>query len=235
MLLVFNFGYVIWRGLTRNRIVPFQNKSSVPGYLGIGIFILVLTGISYLWRMAFPLGVSVYQFPTLAYLPQYLGFFVVGIFASRREWFRNLPGSLGVVGFGAAIFASVLLFPLAISGRIFSLELSPALDLAMGNGYWQSAVYALWDSIFAVGICLGMITFFRRFTNRGNWFGSFLAQQSYAVYIIHIPIVVFIAYGMRGIAANPIIKFGLASLVILPICFAVASLVRKVPGVARVL
>ena len=235
MLLVFNLGYVIWRGLTHNRKNASQNNSSAPSYLGIGIFILVLAGVNYLWRMVIPLGVSVYQFPTLAYLPQYLGFFVVGIFASRRDWFRNLPGSLGVVGFAAAILASVLLFPLAISGKMFSLELSPALDLAMGNGHWQSAVYTLWDSIFAAGICLGMITFFRRFTNRGNWFGSLLAQQSYAVYIIHIPIVVFIAYGMRGITVNPIVKFGLASLVIVPVCFAVAVFLRKIPGVSKVL
>jgi peptidoglycan/LPS O-acetylase OafA/YrhL len=235
MLLVFNFGYVIWRGLTRNRKVSFQKKSSVPGYLGIGIFVLALAGVSYLWRMVFPLGESFYQFPTLAYLPQYVSFFVVGIVASRRDWFQNLSGSLGVAGFVAAILAGVTLFPLAFSGQIFSLELSAALDDAMGNGYWQSAVYALWDSIFVVGICLGMITFFRRFFNRRNWFGSYLAQQSYAVYIIHIPIVVFITYGIRGIMVDPIIKFGLASLIILPVCFAVAAFVRKIPGVKKVL
>jgi hypothetical protein len=235
MLLVFNFGYLIWRGLTHNRETAAQPKSSAPSYFGIGVFILALAGISYLWRMVIPLGVSFYQFPTLAYLPQYLSFFVLGLVASRRDWFRNLPGSLGMVGFGAAILASVLLFPLAISGQMFSLEISAALDNAMGNGYWQSAVYTMWDSIFAVGICLGMIPFFRRFFNRGNWFGSFLAQHSYAVYIIHIPIVVFVAYGIRGIAVDPIVKFGLASLIIVPICFVTAAVVRKIPGVSNVL
>jgi ABC-type multidrug transport system permease subunit/peptidoglycan/LPS O-acetylase OafA/YrhL len=235
MLLVFNFGYLIWRGITRNRETAVQRKSSAPSYLGIGIFILALAGVSYLWRMVIPLGVSFYQFPTLAYLPQYLSFFVLGIFATRRDWFRKIPGSLGAAGFGAAVLAAVILFPLSFSGQMFSLELSAALDNAMGNGHWQSAVYTLWDSIFAVGICLGMITFFRRFFNRGNWFGSFLAQQSYAVYIIHIPIVVFVAYGIRGIAVDPIVKFGLASLIIVPICFAVAAFVRKIPGVSKVL
>ena len=97
------------------------------------------------------------------------------------------------------------------------------------------AVYALWDSIFAVGLCLGMITFFRHFFNRQNWFGSFLAEQSYAVYIIHIPIVVFMAYGMRAIQVGSLLKFGMASLIIVPVCFAVAALVRKIPGVARII
>ena len=134
-----------------------------------------------------------------------------------------------------AILASVFFFPLAFSGQLFSLELSAALDNSMGNGHWQSAVYALWDSIFSVSLCIVMIAFFRRFLNRPNWFGSFLAQQSYAVYIIHIPIVVFMAYAMRGIQVNSTLKFGLASIMIVPISFFSAALVRKIPGVARIL
>ena len=82
---------------------------------------------------------------------------------------------------------------------------------------------------------LASITFFRRFFNQESKFGSFLSQQSYAVYLIHIPIVVFIAYSMRGIAVGSLLKFGLASLIIVPVCFVVATLLRKIPGVARVL
>lgn len=235
LLLIFNFGYAAWRGLTRNRETASQTGSSTPSFLGIAAFILALAGASYLWRMVIPMSKSVLQFPSLAYLPQYLSFFVVGLIASRKDWLHRLPGSLGVFGFVIAALAAVFLFPLAFSGQLFSLELSEALDNSMGNGHWQSAVYALWDSIFAVGLSLGTITFFRRFFNRQSWFGTFLAQQSYAVYIIHIPIVVFLAYGLRGIAVGSLLKFGLASLVIVPVCFGVAALIRKIPGVARVL
>ncbi|MFN2151843.1 MAG: acyltransferase family protein, partial [Anaerolineales bacterium] len=233
MLLVFNLGYVIWRVVMKKTAA--QTESSPPTYLGIGIFILALAGISYLWRMVIPLGQSVWQFPTLAYLPQYLTFFMVGLVAYRKDWFRNIPGSMGLVGFIAAIIAGIILFPLAFSGEMFSLELSDALDIAFGNGTWQSAVYTLWDSIFAVGISLGLLTFFRRFANRSNWFGTFLAQNSYTVYLIHIPLIVFIAYGMRNIMVGSLPKFGLASLVIVPVCFIAAAAIRKIPGVSRVL
>jgi ABC-type multidrug transport system permease subunit len=235
MLLIFNFGYLTWRWLIKNQASAAKNETSIPSYLGIGIFILALAGVSYLWRMVFPLGKSVLQFPTLAYLPQYLSFFILGTIASRRDWFRTISDSMGIAGFAAALLAGLILFPLAFSGQIFSLELSGALDNAMGNGHWQSAVYTLWDSIFAVGLCLGMVTFFRRFFNRQNWFGSFLARQSYAVYIIHIPIVVFMAYGVRGIQVGSLFKFGLASIMIIPVCFAVAALIRKVPVVSRII
>jgi len=235
MLLIFSFGYAAWRRLTRNRTSSSMSESSLPSYLGIGIFTLALALVSYLVRIVIPLGKSVLEFPTLAYLPQYLSFFVLGTIAYRRNWFRTLPSSMGVVGFVTAAVAGVFLFPLAFSGHLFSLELSQALNNAMGNGHWQSAVYALWDSIFAVGMCLGLITLFRRFFNGQGRFGRFLSQHGYAVYVIHIPIIVFLAFALGGIKLAPLLKFGMAAVIMVPTCFAVAFIVRKIPRVSRIL
>ncbi len=235
LLLIFSFAYAAWRWLTRNRPESSASESSPPTYLGVGLFVLALALVSYLFRNIVPIGESVGDFPTLAYLPQYLSFFAVGIVAYRRDWFRTLPGSMGVVGFVSAVLATILLFTLAFSGQLFSLELTEAMGNAMGDGHWQSAAYTLWDSFFAVGMCLAAITFFRRFFNGESRFGAFLAQQSYAVYIIHIPIIVFLAYALREIDLGSVPKFGLAALVVLPTCFVVAYLLRKIPGVSRVI
>jgi len=235
MLLIFNLGYTAWRRLTGNRASTSQHETATPGYLQIGIFVLALAAVSYGIRMYIPLGKEIGGFPTLAYLPQYLSFFIVGIVASRRDWFRSLPSAMGVAGFVMAAVAGVVLFPLAVSGQLFSVEITPALENAMGNGHWQSAVYALFDSMFAVGLCLGMLTLFRGFLNKESRLGRFLSQQSYAVYILHIPIIVFIGYAMRGIELGGLQKFGLASVIIVPTCFAIAYLVRKIPFVSKVL
>jgi len=235
MLLIFCLGYAVLRMVTGKNSAASTKKPSVPSYLGIGIFILGLAGASYLTRMVIPMGKAVSQFPTLAYLPQYLSFFVVGMIASRRDWFRTLPGSMGVAGFVIAIVAGLFLYPLAFSGQMFSLELGPALDNSMGNGHWQSAVYALWDSIFSVGITLFLITLFRRFFNQESAFGKFLSEQSYAVYIIHIPIVVFGAYLLRGFSLGSLPKFGLVSIILIPICFGVAYLIRKIPFASKII
>jgi glucan biosynthesis protein C len=235
MLLIFDFGYTARRMLTKNRTAYSMDNSSLPSYLLIGIFILVLAGVSYLLRIVVPMGKEVLDFPTLAYLPQYLSLFTLGTVASRHNWFRNLPSSMGLVGFVTAMVAGVLLFPLAFSGHLFSLELTPALANALGNGHWQSAVYTLWDSTFAVGICLGVITLFHSFFDGQGRFGRFLSQHSYTVYIIHIPIVVFLAIALRGIDLEPLLKFGVAAVIAVPPCFAIAYVFRKIPFAPRIL
>jgi len=235
MLLVFDFGYAAWRMLTRNLTSDSTSKSSLPSYLLIGVFILALALVSYLVRIVVPMGKEVLDFPTLAYLPQYLSLFVLGSVASRHNWFRTLPSSMGLVGFLTALAAGVLLFPLAFSGRFFSLELTETFTNLLGNGQWQSAVYALWDSTFVVGMCLGFITLFRHFFNGQGRFGRFLSQHSYTVYVIHIPIVVFLGVALKGIEFGSLSKFGMAAVIAVPLCFAIAYIVRKIPLASRIL
>ena len=81
-----------------------------------------------------PIDKAILGFPTLAYLPQYLSFFCIGILASRGNWFRTIPGSMGKWGFVTAVIVTFTLF-------IAALVDPPAL---LGNGTWQSAAYALW-------------------------------------------------------------------------------------------
>jgi glucan biosynthesis protein C len=81
---------------------------------------------------------------------------------------------------------------------------------------------------------LGAITLFRRRFNGQSRFGRFLAQHSYAVYILHMHAVVWVWAMLGGIGLPMFLKFILVSIIGVPLSFAVAYLVRKIPGVARV-
>jgi glucan biosynthesis protein C len=225
MLLVFDFGYAIVRLATQRHARRSAGDGARPGYRAIGLFILGLALASYLVRIVLPLGRPVHGFPTLAYFPQYLSFFVLGILGARRNWPKTVPGSMGKAGFAAALGATVLLLPLAFSGKTNFL----------GRGYWQSGVYALWDSIFAVGICLAWTTFFRRFFCRQGRLGRFLSPLPFTVYVIHIPVIVLLALALRGLQLEHLLKFGLAAVIGVPLCFMVAYLIGKIPLAPRVL
>ena len=226
MLLVFDFGYAAWGVATRKRVTHPGTDSSPPSYRMIVVFVLALALCSYLIRIVVPLGKYVWSFPSLAYLPQYLSFFIIGIIAYRRNWLRTIPSRMGKLGFAAALVATLTLFPVALLGGGTHF---------LGGVFWQSAVYALWDSIFSIGMVLGLTVLFRRFFDSPRNLGRFLSKQSYTVFIIHIPIIVFLAVALRGIHPEQLLKFGLAAIIGVPLCFGAAYLVRKIPLADRVL
>ncbi len=224
MLLVFDLGYLAWRTIAKNR--PERLADDAPRKLTfpkVALFTLALAAASYLLRIVIPYGIPVFEFPSLGYLAQYLSFFLIGMLAFRQDWLRSIPGSLGQLGFVLAVLATVILFPTAVfigSGSKW-----------IGYGSWQSAVFAMWDSIFAVGTSLALITFFRRFLDGGKEFGRFLSQHSFAVYVIHVPVIVFLIPALSGLQMATLLKFGLAAVVCLPVCFGIAWLISNLPSV----
>jgi glucan biosynthesis protein C len=225
MLLIFDFSYAAWRVATKNRPARSTNDSPLPNYRMIVVYVLALALAGYLIRIVVPIATYVLSFPSLAYLPQYLSFFAIGIMAYRRNWLRTIPSRMGKLGFGVALVATLTLFPVALGGGADFL----------GGGFWQSGVYALWDSTFAVGMVLGLITLFRRRFDYPSRLGRFLSQHSYTVFVIHIPVIVSLAVAMQGIHLYQLLKFGLVAVIGVPLCFGAAYLVRKIPLADRVL
>ena len=78
-------------------------------------------------------------------------------------------------------------------------------------------------------MCLFLITLFRRFFNSPGRLGKFLSPQAFTVYVIHIPIIVFLALALRSLHIEQLLKFGLAAMIGVPLCFLAAYLVRKIP------
>lgn len=187
-----------------------RKKASSLTFPAAGAFMLALAAVTCLLRIAVPYGLPALDFPSPGYLPQYLSFFLIGIFASRRDWLQTVSGWLGKLGFVLAVLASVILLPAALFG------LNSAF---IGYGSWQSAVFALWDSIFAVGMGLALITFFRRFLNGGKKLGRFLSQHSFTVYIVHVPVIAFLVLALSGLQAQLLLKFCLTAAAGLPLCF----------------
>lgn len=234
MLLIFSIGYATWRIAALRLIAAVKPKT--PGYPAIGGLVLALAATSVAIRLWIPVGKEWFGFPSLGYLPQYLCFFVLGVVANRRSWFQSLSIVTGLAGLTMAIAATVLLFPYAFSGKMLSIELTESLGNAFGDSWhWQGAAYALWDSALAVGLSLFLIVVGRDLFNRQGRFGRFLAQQSYAVYIAHIPIVVFLAVALREVEMEHLLKVGVAAAIAVPLCFVVAAALRKIPGASRVL
>jgi len=201
-----------------------------PRALAILLFTLALAAVTFAFRLVVPIGhtLPILQLPTPAYLPQYVCMFAVGVVAARRGWFRSIPDWMGWTGLAVSAVATVVLF-------LPALLTSGSSGSWLGGLRWQAAAYALWDSTLAVGMVLGLLVIFRRWANRAGVLWKELSRGAYGVYVLHAPLVVGLTLPLTLVPLPPLVKLLLAIAIALPLCFAVAGLVRRIPGVDRVL
>jgi fucose 4-O-acetylase-like acetyltransferase len=226
-LLVFDGSYAAFRLATRNR-PPRDRAPRAPTYPQVIGFVPALALVTYALRIVIPEGfaIPVIDFPTSAYLPQYVSFFVLGAVAYRRGWFHAVTARMGRAGLGMAIGATVVFLPLALSS---------GLSAWVGHGTLSSLFYALWDSAFAVGVVLALLTFFRRRFNTQGRLRRYLGRSVFAVYVTHAFVVTAAVYALSPLNVPTLLKFAIAAVVVVPVCFAVAGPIRRIPGVRRVL
>ena len=104
-----------------------------------------------------------------------------------------------------------------------------------GGWHWQAFFWAMMSSFLAVGLSIGVLYLFKRYANRQGKLGHFLVPNAYTAYIIHAPVIVAVALALRGLDFHPLLKFALAGLISLTLCFGLSGLIRKLPYTERVL
>ncbi|GAA3454562.1 acyltransferase family protein [Dactylosporangium matsuzakiense] len=224
-LLIFDCCYAAFRFATRNRPRPARAETPLP-YRHVLTVIALLAAATWALRIVIPIGfwIPVIDFPTAAYLPQYVTFFVLGIVAARRGW---LPGALrartGWLGLALALGGTLVFFPLALAG---------GLEAWLGRGTLGSLFYALWDSTFAVGLVLALLTLLRARFDREH---RYLSAHVFTVYVIHAVVVTVVGLSLTWLDWPSVAKFALGAAVAVPACFLLAGPVRRIPGVRRVL
>jgi len=232
LLLLFEFGYVVWRVATRVGKRK-EEARPLPSYRKVGAFIAVLALSAYLLRIVAPINAQALGFPSLFDLPQYLGFFIVGTAAAQGDWLMKMSDAMARRFFRIALIASATLLPLSIVGTVAT---SLGWGSLIGNGSLSSAIYAVWDSTFAVGMTMFAISFFRKRFNSPGRFWSLAAKNFYAAYLLQATVIVtFSALVLYQVHLESLLKFALAAVMILPSTWALAYAIRKIPLVDRVL
>lgn len=231
VLFLLTCAYVAVR-LLRRRPAPESSAdlAAPPSAVAVFLFTLALAAVTFAFRQVVHIGstLPVLDLPTPAYLPQYVGLFAVGVVAARRGWFRSIPEWMGWAGLAISAVATVVLFLPALLTGLKS-------GAWVGGMHWQAAAYALWDSTLAVGMFLGLLVVFRRWANRPGALWNELSRSAFGVYVLHAPLVVGLTVLLSGVRWEPLLKLLLAIAIALPLCFTVAGLVRRLPGVRRVL
>jgi peptidoglycan/LPS O-acetylase OafA/YrhL len=237
VLLLFTLVYAAWRVLSRHRTYATGGAWKLPGYRAIFCFIFALGLVSFVVRIWWPAG-WIFQLLNVpvGYLPQYISFFILGIIAYRSNWFFKLTPIMGrdwslIALIVTLIFACLVTIPL-IQGTSSSQQ----TGLPISGGFqWLAFCYALWESFVIVGVCIGLLVLFRQHLNHQGRLAKNLAANVYAVYMIHPLVLVGFAFVFHTVALYPLLKFVISVIIVLPLCFLLSDLVRKIPLVNRIL
>jgi surface polysaccharide O-acyltransferase-like enzyme len=251
VLLLFDLLYAGWRGLSKHRPPALQSPGNPPSTRAIYGFIFVLGLVTFVFRIWLPESerFQLLSMP-LGYLPQYLGLYILGLVAYRRNWFFALTPRMGRVWLQNALIAMVVLIVVAplmlVIGLIAGVGAAGTqtnsfawvmgqLNFLGGGFHWQALFYALWEAFLVVAVSIGLLVLFRQRWNHQGRLAKELAADVYTVYLIHAPVLVGFAYVFSMVALYPLLKWGIAVLITIPLCFLISSVIRRIPLVNRVL
>jgi glucan biosynthesis protein C len=101
---------------------------------------------------------------------------------------------------------------------------------------WQSLVTSILEAVYCVSMSILLLGIFRQRLDRQGRLGQLLSRNAYAVYIIHPAILVGLAYALRAVAIDPLLKYALVAPAAVALCFMASQfLVRRIPLAERVL
>ena len=162
-----------------------------------------------------------------AHLPQYVTMFTLGIVAARRNWFSRFPACVGWVWLwiGAACVALFLATGLGLD-----------IPFWKGGLSWEATIRAVWESLLCVGFSVGLLTLTRERLPGQTPLMKVLSDNSFAVYIFHVPVVTLLQYWLAGSSLGPVESFLLVTALGIAITFPLAHYVlRRLPLLSRAL
>lgn len=235
-LLIFSFVYHLFRKASKSSVKELTGKElageelAAPQGSTLIKYALLLSCVNFIVRAWCPVGegFSNLQF---GYFPGYIGLFTVGVIAYRNHWFETFSESVGLKWLKIS-GAGIVLFPVIMVLGGADKDATPFL----GGLHWQSMVYSSWEAFVGTGLVAGLFVIFRKRYNHQGWLSKVLADNAYTVYIIHAPVVVFFSYAIRNIHLYPLLKFALAAVAEISLCFLISHfLIRRIPYSEKVL
>jgi len=232
VLLVFSIMYSLWRRLRKPSDASKKKGMSFPGDRAIIVSILVLAAATFVIRIYFPTERQIFHLRIGNYAG-YVAFFAAGIAAHRNNWLQGITEPTGrrwSMITAAAVLAYCIIVVVTWSSHM-------SLSFLRGGLSLRTLLATYVETVIAVGSMISLSYIFRKFFNKQPGVVKGMAQDAYAVFIFHAPVIVAYTYLTRDIlCGNPFLKFITAFIAGSALCFLVCHYVtRKLPFAKRIL
>ncbi|PTY06645.1 hypothetical protein DB347_11445 [Opitutaceae bacterium EW11] len=229
-LLLFSLAFAAWRAARPvgdpGRPIRFTGWHA----LGLGASLAVIT---FAVRLVQPFGTSIANLQ-LCFFTQYVAAFALGVRVARRwdlDALASIPWAVPVA------LVAVLMGPILQLGAVWlSLPIAPGAEPAFAGGWNLAAMaYALWEQCAGVFLSLGLMALLRARANRPTKVWTWLSDRSFAVYVLHAPVLIGLTMLLNRYYGNPFVFAVALSTLAIAASYLVADLVRRIPGVKAVL
>ncbi|MGI5203870.1 acyltransferase family protein [Spirillospora sp. CA-108201] len=237
-LLVYSLAYLAWRAVA-DRVRVRRGKAAVPGVrdapervggLAVLGFAAVVAAGTALLRVRYPVDewmpVAEIIQTEPADLAQHVPFVIAGVLAYRRGWLETLPARVAYGWLAAAVLLS--------AGYVaFRSDLTGFFEPGGANA--GQFAWAGYETVLCVGYALGMLVLFRDHVRGTGRTQRAAADATFAIYLVHLPIVVGLQYLMRDAPVGASGRFLLVAASGFALSVGAALLLRRTPLIRAVL
>ncbi len=225
-LVVFELVYALYRRFSKKSISQLFPGTKLSG-ITIVLFMIITGLVAFAIRIVYPSGKAFFGLQ-FGYFPLYMAMYMVGIIAARKRWFETHSLRDAWPWFILSLLAIPVM--LVVMGK-------NADDLAPFSGGFnlQALFYAMWEPVICVGFCYFLPLLFRKYGSRASQFVLAQSGNSYTVYVIHPVMVVFFTFISERIPVTPFARLWIVLFFSVPVCFGLSHLIRKIPGIRRIL
>jgi len=212
--------------------INFDKPVAAPNTRAILLFALALGIISFLVRIIFPVGWVLEPVGfQLGHFLQYIALFIIGLLASKNNWFDQLSEKTGRQLKRSAMLC-LLFFPLFF---VISFKLNTPSSWFSGGLHWQALLYAVWEQWIGISIITALLIKGKRNWNIYSKLLTKVSRCSFAVYIFHPFVIVVLTLAVRSWSIDPAIKLlAIAPLIVLS-SFVLGSLILLIPGIKKII
>jgi glucan biosynthesis protein C len=217
-LLLMSAAYALWRLV---RPAAPSRAVAPPRHAGLVAAVIVLMAANAAIRTRFPVGLWVDLAPFLRLevgrAPQYVLLFIGGLTAGRFGWLSAMPASRGFIWLSLGLAAATL--------RLCQPALVPLPPWA----------WLVEEAVIGVGLGVGLPILARERLNRSIPGLTRAAPDAFGVYLVHVPLIVALQLAAETL---PFGAWGRLAFVVaagLAASLALARLLRRTPGLRRIL
>jgi surface polysaccharide O-acyltransferase-like enzyme len=99
----------------------------------------------------------------------------------------------------------------------------------------QSFAYAMWEQLLGFSMIVGLFGIFKKKFNKQGEIVKKLSESAYGVYVIHTPVIIGLSALFLNFEIPQLLKFVMLAPLALIACFAVAMILKQIPGIKQVL